>query len=241
MIPLRSHLTRAAFCTAALVLAAAPCPADLAHPPVEQILERARITAAVQQGALAGHMSDGRRRVPLTLEMADKRMRFSFTEPHQVISLDLGGDGFKFFEDIGKGDQAVPPARYGNRVRDTEITYEDLALRFLFWNGEMLGEEKLKGRPVWKVRLNNPRREGPYGVVLAWIEQQSSALMRVQGYDWEGRCIKQFEVVSVMSVGDAWMIKEMRVETLDGRGKVTGRTWLRFEEPRRAGGRRPDL
>jgi len=230
----------AAVCAVA-IFSQSPAP-SAEPPPVAQILERARVTAAVQQGALAGHLSDGRRRVPLTLEMANKRMRFSFADPVQIISLDLGGNEFRFFEDLGQGERAVPGARYGERLRGTEITYEDLALRFLFWNGELLGEEKIKSRPAWKVRMNNPRREGPYGVVLAWIDQQSSALMRVQGYDWEGRCIKQFEIVSVMSVGEAWMIKEMRVETLDGKGKVTGRTWLHFDEPRRGGGgRRPDL
>lgn len=211
-------------------------------PDADEIVARARMSAAMQEGKLQGHLSDGRRRTPFVLSMADGVMEFRFSSPDQLVSLAIGEGEPKFKEVLEGEEREIAGERFGESVRDTVITYEDLALRFLFWpQAELLDEEQLKGRPAWKVRLNNPRREGPYAVVLVWIDQETSALMRVQGYDWQGALVKQFEVVSVMPVGDTWMLKEMRVERLEG-GRVRGRTWLRLDEPVREGrGRRPNL
>lgn len=211
-------------------------------PDADEIVARARMSAAMQEGDLQGHLSDGRRRTPFVLSMADGVMQFRFSSPDQVVSLAIGEGEPRFKEVLEGKEREIAGERFGESVRDTVITYEDLALRFLFWpQAELLDEEQLKGRPAWKLRLNNPRREGPYAVVLAWIDQETSALMRVQGYDWQGALVKQFEVVSVMPVGDTWMLKEMRVERLEG-GRVRGRTWLRLDEPVREGrGRRPNL
>ena len=179
------------------------------------------------------------------MSLAGGRITFAFNNPEQEIALHLDDEDFKYTERRGGGaEKAVPARRHGERLRGTDITYEDLALRFLFWKrAEILDEVEFKGRGAWKMRIDNPGSPGPYAVVYAWIDKESAALLRVQGYNQQGRCVKQFEIISGMKVGGGWMLKEMRVETMDGAGdKVVGRTYMRLKKPkeRPQGGARPD-
>ena len=219
-----------------------PCSAQeaAAAPDPTEILRAVRLSTALQEGALEGEIRNDSVKLPFHMTLEGKKIAFAFTNPDQIITLHLDDDTFRFTEKLGTADETpVPPARQVEPLRGTDITYEDLALRFLFWKrAEILKEEKFKGRMAWKMRIDNPGSPGPYAVVYAWIDQQSAALLRVQGYNQQGRCVKQFEIISGMKVGDAWMLKEMRVETLDGE-KVTGRTSLRLDKPK-ANGRRPD-
>jgi len=211
------------------------------QPDAATILKAARLTAGLQQGDLDGNLEVGGTKVPFHLSMAEGRLRFSFRDPEEHFALDLGDDAFRFSETLDGKTRAMPLAKYAQAVRGTDVTYEDIALRFLFWpKAEVLATDRFKDRPAWKLRINNPRNEGLYAVVYAWIDQETAALMKVQGYNWQGRCVKQFEVTDVMKVGDAWMLQAMRVETLDGNDKVASRTYLRLQKPDRPpAGRRP--
>ncbi len=219
------------------LVAAEPVP----QPDAATILKAARLTAGLQQGDLDGNLEVGERKVPFHLSMAEGRLRFSFRDPEEHFSLDLGDDAFRFSETRDGKSGAMPLAKYAQAVRGTDVTYEDIALRFLFWpKAEVLATDRFKDRPAWKLRINNPRNEGLYAVVYAWVDQETAALVKVQGYNWQGRCVKQFEVTDVMKVGDAWMLQAMRVETLDGNDKVASRTYLRLQKPDRpSAGRRP--
>jgi hypothetical protein len=216
-----------------LLPAAVFAAAEEAKPDALAILRQARYTAALQEGEINGRLAaENSADIPFHLAMTEGRLTFTFRDPDETIALDLGDDAFRFSRATGGQLAPLPQARYADTVRGTDLTYEDLALRFLFWqSAEVLGVERVKDRQAWKIRINNPRRDGIYAVVYAWIDRQTAALMRVQGYNWEGRCVKQFEVTDVMKVGDNWMLKTMRVETIDGNNKVSGRTYLRLDKP----------
>jgi hypothetical protein len=235
-----------ALCLAVIILPSVHGRAQApAQPDPQAILRAVRMTAALQEGDLRGEISNGEVKFPFGMALNGGRIVFSFTQPDQAITLYLDDDTFRFTEKTGMGEEKpVPPQRHGESLRGTDITYEDLALRFLFWKrATILGETELKTRKAWKMRIDNPGAPGPYSVVYAWIDQESPALLRVQGYNQQGRCVKQFEILSGMKVGDGWMLKEMRVETMDGAtDKVTGRTYMRLEKPkdRPKDGNRPD-
>lgn len=221
-------------------LAGPALPASAEAPPAPEILRRARLTAALQNGEAVGSLEKDGRKVPVRLTMADAKLIFTLADPTESLVLDLADDAFEFYRVRDGKTVPLPAADHRKPVRGTDVTYEDLALHFLFWpDASLLKEENLRQRRTWKVRINNPRNRGQYAVVYAWIDAETAALMKVQGYDWQGTCIKQFEVTDVMKVDDAWMLKTMRVESLDG-NKPTGRTYLRLEKPeRRPQGRRP--
>jgi hypothetical protein len=67
--------------------------------------------------------------------------------------------------------------------------------------------------------------------VLLWVDQQGGAIMRMEGYDWEKRLAKRFEVVSGQKIDGRWFLKQMRVEEFEpGTSKVRGRTYLEIKK-----------
>ena len=66
-----------------------------------------------------------------------------------------------------------------------------------------------------------------YGVARLWIDQESGALLRIEGYNREGKLLRRFEVISAQKIDGQWMLKQMRVETLDPESsKIINRTYL---------------
>lgn len=243
MLPTRlTHFHQHGLLVAALLICLPALPAQQQKQDATDILRKARFTAALQEGDLEGELAGEKSKIPFRMTMADQKIHFLFRDPEQRVTLHLGDDRFLFTEALAGGaEKPLPATRHAENLRGTDITYEDLALRFLFWKDATILEEPVfKGRKAWKIRINNPGSPGPYAVVYAWIDQESAALLRVQGYNQLGHCVKQFEVVSGMKVGDGWMLKEMRVETLQGNpGRVASRTYLRLDKPKN-NGRRPD-
>jgi negative regulator of sigma E activity len=108
------------------------------------------------------------------------------------------------------------------------ITYEDLALKFLYWkNPKLLGSETVRSRDAWKIEVLAPADGSQYGAVRVWIDKASAALLRIEGYDREGKLAKRFEVVSAQKIDGQWMLKQMRVERIDpATRKTSGITYL---------------
>ena len=151
---------------------------------------------------------------------------------NNAINLDLNDQGF-ILREISKGKNSpVPKSKYTETIRGTDITYEDLSMRFLYWpRPVMLDKETVKHHTCWKLRLDNPDTSGDYAVALIWVNSGSGAIMRMEGYDRQGKLIKRYEVISGMKVGDAWMLKQMRIETFNPTTKKrVGRTYLELEK-----------
>ena len=55
--------------------------------------------------------------------------------------------------------------------------------------------------------------------------------MRMEGYDWNGKLAKRFEVVSAQKIDNRWFLKQMRIEALEpGTKKVQSRTYLEIKK-----------
>jgi negative regulator of sigma E activity len=73
--------------------------------------------------------------------------------------------------------------------------------------------------------------DSQYWNVLVWVDKTSGALMRMEGYDWDGKLAKRFEVVSAQKIDNRWFLKQMRVEELlPGTNKVQSRTYLEIKK-----------
>jgi hypothetical protein len=169
---------------------------------------------------------------PFVLSMLENTIRFRFNNPPQIINLDLNNKGFILRELVKGSDSPVPKAKYAEKIRGTDITYEDVSMRFLYWpNPVKLDNETVNHRTCWKLRLNNPDASGAYGVALLWVDRGSGSLMQMEGYDRQGKFIKRYKVISGMKVGDGWMLKQMRIESFDPNTKKSiGRTYLELEK-----------
>lgn len=168
------------------------------QPNAEAILRGARQATVVQGQDLTGHLrpSKGKTKVPVQIFMRGKNIQFQFyNQPRkiwEVFHLRLNNNGHDLFEMRNGKTLRFPPAKLKERIMGTDLSYEDLALRFLYWpDGQVLTTERIKTRACWLVRLKNPRPGiGLYATTDVWVEQKSGALMRVIGYDHNGRCYR---------------------------------------------------
>lgn len=162
-------------------------------------------------------------------------VRYEFSDPDPVtLRISLGADDSELMQSGSSSGGKFTPAQFARRVMGTDLTYEDIALKFIYWrNARVEGEDRMKTRPVWRIRLiAPPGGRSSYGEVVAWVDKDSGALMKAEGYDPAGKLIKRFEVVSAQVIQRAWFLRSMRVETLDpATGRALSRTSMDIEPP----------
>jgi hypothetical protein len=207
---------------------------DTAEPTAEEIQRLVKLSYIRQKMTLKGQLRNDETgtEAPFELSMLENTIRFRFDNPVQIINLDLNDKGFVLREVVKGKNAPVPKARYAETIRGTDITYEDVSLRFLYWPKPVkLDKETVKHRTCWKLRLDNPDSSGAYGVAFIWVDSGSGSIMRMEGYDRQGKLIKRYEVISGMKVGDGWMLKQMRVESFNPENrKRIGRSYLELEK-----------
>jgi hypothetical protein len=203
-----------------------------AFPPAKELLESVRLQQAQQQLDLEGQLREGPTIVPFRLVQTGPTIRYAFTKPDEALQLRLGENDSRLEEVTREGVEKVTPAQYDHKVRGTAVTYEDLALKFLYWpDAKVTGENSIRTRNCWKVELKAPSRQSQYSNVWLWVDKSGGAIMRIDAYDWNAKMAKRFEVVSAQKIEGRWFLKEMRIEEFDpATGKVKTRTYLEIKK-----------
>src|SRR5207245_2300428 len=207
-------------------------PTPEAPPSVKEILNSFRMVESKQQLDLQGQLRQNDVVVPFLLVQNGPLIRYSFTNPEEVLQLRLGENSSRLDLVSDAGTEKFAPSKLNQRIRRTSVTYEDLAFKFLYWpTGRVLGEENVRTRNCWKLQLRAPSRESQYSNVLLWIDKVSGALMRMEGYDWNAQFAKLFEGVSAQKIEGRWFLKQMRVEEFQpGTSHVLARTYLEIKK-----------
>lgn len=223
-----------------LAAAAALCLSGFAgaeeKPDAGEILRSVRAAQTAQQQSMKGKLRTGWKSVPFTLTMSGNTVRWDFTDPPQTLQLRLGEKSAQF-EEIGAGGaRKVAAARYDDKVRDTDISYEDLSMRFLYWTDATVeGDAVMLLNQCWIVRVEPPaKNESQYSAVKLWIAKNNGALLQAEAFGHDGKLARRFKVVSGQSLGDGlWMLKQMRIEQMAA-GKGVDRTpsYLELEKPK---------
>jgi hypothetical protein len=212
-----------------------------AQPPsAQQILEGARISATLTKldEGLSGNLRKGSSNTPITLFLKGKDIQFQFSEnkgPWRIFHMRIGDENFNLFEIIDGKTTAFPAAKIVEPIAGTDLTYEDLALRFFYWpNPQLEGTEDVGGQPCYKLRVDKPKgAPGRYEVVYVWVHTKFGAFMRIRGHDKNGGLVKEFEVQEIMNVGDnVYTLREMQVATCDpATGRRVSITDVTFDRP----------
>jgi hypothetical protein len=216
-----------------LALGVAVFPAVSAPPPsAKEILASVRLAQAQQQVDLQGQLRENEKVIPFHLTQTGPVIRYTFSNPDEALQLRLGDNDSRLEEVTSGGVEKVAPAQFDQKVRGTSVTYEDLALKFLYWqNGRVAGENSIRTRNCWKLELKAPSRQSQYSNVWLWVDKEGGALMRMEGYDWDGKLAKRFEVISAQKIEGRWFLKQMRIEEINpGTGKVLARTYLEIKK-----------
>ncbi len=200
-------------------------------PSAKEILDSVRMLEARQQIDLDGQLRENEKVIPFHLAQTGSLIRYSFADPEEVLQLRLGENGSRLDLVTDDGAEKFPAEKLNEKIRGTGISYEDLALKFLYWeNARVLGDETVRTRSCWKLQLVAPSRDSHYWNVVIWIDKASGALMRMEAYDWDGKLVKRFEVISAQKIDNRWFLKQMRVEELKpGTNKVQARTYLEIK------------
>jgi len=219
-----SFLVAAGLATSAALAAPAPS--------AQEILESVRLHQAQQQLELQGQLREGATIVPFRLTQTGPIIRYTFSKPDEALQLRLGDNDSRLEEVTREGVEKITPAQFDHKVRGTAVTYEDLALKFLYWsNARVTGENSISLTNCWKLELKAPNRQSQYSNVWLWVAKEGGALMKLEGYDWNAKLAKRFTVVSGQKIEGRWFLKEMRIEEFDpGTGKPRSRTYLEIKK-----------
>lgn len=204
-------------------------------PDAREILKEVRAAQAAQHRTLQGRLRTGPKTIPFQLTVSDGTMRWQFVDPPQTLILRLG-ERDSLLEEIGKGGaQKISPARFDDPVRDSDISYEDLMMRFLYWpDAAVEGEQTMILQKCWIVRVQPPgRNDSQYAKVKLWIAKENGALMQAEAFSPEGKLARRFKVISGQKTSDGlWILKQMRIETPAGnRSQDRTPTYLEIQKP----------
>jgi len=203
-----------------------------APPPAREILDQVRLQQSQQQLDLQGQLRSDATVIPFRITQTGPVIRYTFTNPAEVVQLRLGEDGARLDLVLQNSTKKFSSSRLDERIGGTAVTYGDLALKFLYWpDAQVIGADTLRTRNCWKLRLAAPSKDAPYATVLLWVDKESGALMRMEGYDWNTQLKKRFEVVSAQKIEGRWFLKQMRIEEMEaGTNKVRLRSYLEIKK-----------
>ncbi|MEO8206376.1 MAG: outer membrane lipoprotein-sorting protein [Chthoniobacterales bacterium] len=194
----------------------------------QQILEKARLNHIAEPANFVARLRVEKEITPFELALGKNSVEYRFSNPDQTLILDFEGKTPRLLEKKDGNTASVPPSSYSQKIRNSSITYEDIALRFLNWPDPVYtGDETINLRKAWKLEIPAPDKYSQYKKIRVWIDQENGALMRMEGYDENGNLLRRFAVLSVQQLGDRWMLKQMRIESFDPvTKKVVTRTYL---------------
>jgi len=119
---------------------------------------------------------------------------------------------YRYFR--GDPPKEAPVPDVSSAVRDTGITWSDLALPFLWWrDGSVVGSESVRGRDCYVVDLNPQPGELKRPVVVrAWIDKDYHMFLKAEEYGPGGQKLRRLLVQSFKKIENEWMVKDIVVD-----------------------------
>jgi hypothetical protein len=202
------------------------------QPDPQLILKNVRMAQASQNRTLSGRLRTGGKAVPFRLVLAGSTIRYEFSDPQQALILRMLDRDSRLEEVSGGSSSKVGPAKFDTMVRDTDISYEDLALKFLYWpSAAMAGEQTMLLRKCWKIQVEpGARGTSQYSRAMLWVDKETGALMQAEAFDPAGKLARRFKVISGQKVDGLWILKQMRIEAATaGKSKDRTPTYLEIQ------------
>lgn len=190
--------------------------------PAADELLRAMREMTVSQGSrdVMGNIRKNRTKIPFSLSARGETIVFQYKD----------ADAWKRFDvrirernaDLllvdGKNAQVMPPTHYSRTIAGTDVCYEDLSLRFLYWKGgkvmQNTADSRIKGRDCYIVEIPNPQPStGQFAWVRLWVDKENGTTWQIDGYGADGKLRKRFTITSVQRLSDgSWFFKQMKLE-----------------------------
>src|SRR2546430_16830782 len=143
-------------------------------PDANQLLANVRLRQSQQEIDLRGQLRQEAKIVPFHLVQNGPVVRYIFTNPDETLRVRIGVNDSRLDEIKRSGSEKI--TQLDEPVRGTAITYEDLALKFLYWpNTHVIGADFIRTRNCWKIQLQAPGGDSQYGSILLWVDKDNRA------------------------------------------------------------------
>ncbi len=178
---------------------------------------------AVSQGErdVAGTIRKGRTKVPFSLSSRGDTIVYQYKEGDawQRFDVRMKTKSAELFRLLpGNKAEQMAPSSYAQTIPGTDVSYEDLSMRFLYWKGgrvvEDVADTRIKGRDCVLIELPNPNPQvGQYAWVRLWVDKENGTAWQIDGYGADGKLKKRFSITSVKRLSDgSWFFKQMKLE-----------------------------
>lgn len=145
------------------------------------------------------------------------RKGFAKAEYGYVLTRKGGETGLE----LTGGDGAPVAFERGGRLLETDVTWSDITLDYLWWDDFSFDDEReaesVHGQKCAVLLM----RKGPR-TVRVWVDRKTGALMQAEELSG-GKAVRRLWGTRIKKFGDRWMANVMEVETLGSghRTKIT--------------------
>jgi len=170
--------------------------------------------------------------------LARYTIRDAFGETMEQLTVRRGADRRASIEyAAGSPPAATSPPPLHVAIQETDISWADLSLAFLWWPGSrVVGTDTVRGRDCYVLNVPAPASPGGdpeagatgvrYTSVQLWIDSELFMLLRAEGRNADGNALRTLWVKSLKKIDEQWMIKDLEVQTYP----LKHRTRLRIRE-----------
>lgn len=227
--------------TAAALLLALAGPAAAETPSADEIL-RAMRDMTVSQGNkdVLGKIRKGSTKVPFSLSARGETIAFQYKTGGAWKRFDvrIKSNSADLLTVVNNKATVMRPASYTQTIAGTDVCYEDLSLRFLYWKGgkviENTAESRIKGRDCYIVEVPNPKPGvGQFSWVRLWVDKENGTSWQIDGHGPDGKLRKRFTINSVQKLSDdTWFFKQMVLEVRNPQNpeRVLSRNYLEMDD-----------
>jgi len=184
------------------------------------LLKSVRHQASLQnKKVLKGTLRKAGNKTPFQIKLNQNVIEYQYVAGAgwDTFGLELDADGQKLYRINAGKRQTLKDDQMNQTLANTDVSYEDLSLRFLYWpNAQYMPHSHnsfIKGRECHIVAVSNPGVGGDYSWVRVWIDKENGAMWQMEGVTQDGRIVKRFLLNSIMKLKDGtWYMRQMRVE-----------------------------
>lgn len=169
---------------------------------------------------VAGRIRKAKLKIPFSLSVRGDTLAFQYKEGSNWHRFDVRIKEKNVdivLVENGKA-RVMAPSQYVQAIAGTDVCYEDLSLRFLYWKGGQIldagADSRIKGRDCYVIQVPNPNPAvGQFAWVRMWVDKENGTTWQIDGYDKSGKLRKRFSITSVQRLNDGtWFFKQMKLE-----------------------------
>lgn len=192
-----------------------------ASPDADELLKSMRdMTTSQGERDVVGSIRKNKIKVPFSLSSRGETIAFQYKQDNEWKRFDvrIREKGADLLIVNNNKAQVMAPAQYALPIAGTDVCYEDLSLRFLYWRGgrvlENTSDSRIKGRDCYIVEASNPKPGvGQFAWVRVWVDKENGTAWQIDGYNADGKLKKRFSITSVQKLADGtWFFKQMKLE-----------------------------